>query len=113
MKKRKVSRSEYIAEMQAVDPTKLPNKLWPTKAICSVYRISPFSMRNYRKGFYFNGKGEIRWILPDQSKLKHIGQGQEPLTVQGGDVKYTIPWVNDFLRKIKREDKIPTFLRHL
>lgn len=109
----KISRSTYIAEMQEVDPVKLPNKLWPTKAICSVYRLSPYSMRNYRKGFYFKANGEIKWITPNHDKLKHIGQGQEPLTTPGGDVKYTIPWVNDFLRKIGRADRIPTFLRHL
>lgn len=112
-KQKKIGRSQYIAEIKSIDPVKLPNKLLTTRAICSIYGVSKYSMRNYRKGFYFKPDGEIKWITPEHDKLKHVGQGQEPLTHAGGDVKYTIPWVNDFMRKIGRADKIPSFLRHL
>lgn len=115
IKKKKLLKlqDEAIMEIQTLGSAELPNKLWPTKYICAVYGLSIFTLGNYRRGYYYTNDGTKTWFTENHDKLKHIPQGQPPLTDANGSVKYTIPWVNEFLRKLGKEQSIPAFLRHL
>jgi hypothetical protein len=110
-----MTQSEWIAELRKIDPIDWNNKLLSTRFFEKVYRISPSTMRNYRSGYYFANNGDKYWLTELHETLHHLqpGGGHPKADLPGGAVKTTIPWMNEWLRKIGKEDKIPRFLKHM
>jgi len=111
--KKSDERESLIEQVSSLDISSLKSKLFTTHEISVLFEISKYTLRNYRKGFYFESDGGIKWFTDLHDRLNHIPQGQLPNSKSGGPVTYKLEWVNDFLRKIGQEKKIPPFLRHV
>lgn len=109
------TQGEWIAKLRTYDPIDWNNKLLSTRFFEKVYRISASTMRNYRQGYYFSNTGTQLWFTEMKESLHHLQPGgAHPMAdLKGGAVKMTIPWMNHWLRKIGKEDRIPKFLKHL
>lgn len=102
------------SEIKAMTDEQLRSLTITTAELSMLYSISEFTLRNWRRGYYFTPKDEgtvKKWFTEAHDRLANIPQHPG----QGGNnsVLYKLEWVNDFLRKVGHQKHIPEFMKHI
>lgn len=115
-----MKRITNLSDVFTLSQEELAETYFSTDEILFLYSMSPITLNNYRRGYYFAARKKSskalrktykKWFFEDRSKLRHLPQRAVQRSRNG--VLYKVAWVNDYLRRIGREAAIPPHLQNL